>query len=361
MAPRLKVTFFRWWPIFLALAVLAFRLLASPASIERYYSRGLFPLLRGLWDNTIARLPIPLFYVFWLLVISGIIWLMRRFMTDRRRNGPAWGRLARSLINFIALFLTAFLLAWGFNYGRQPVESIMGFTPYQPTLTELRTRVRAQAIILGQLRAQITPDTQALTMEDFPLDLEGSVRPLLRQALLDHGYPAPGKPRARKLRPKGILLHLSTAGVYWPWAGEGNIDAGLHPLQQPPVMAHELAHAYGFGYEGACTFWAWLAGQKTTDPALAYAFGLAYWRRIAGRLRQAEPDDYWAWRADSLAPGIRNDLQAIYDNAEQYRDIAPVVRDVTYDAYLKAQGVHDGLMNYGRVVQLVEGYRKERR
>ncbi|MEM9525281.1 MAG: DUF3810 domain-containing protein [Bacteroidota bacterium] len=338
-----------------------FRLLASPDTIERYYSRGLFPLLRVAWDNSIALLPIPLFYLFWLLVVGCLVWLVRRFFSERRKKQAAWGGLARRLVNFILLLFSAFLLGWGYNYGRQPVEATMGFTPYQPTLTELRTRVRVQAIALSQLRAQVTQDTQALTQADFPADLEGRVRPLLREALLEHGYPAPGRPRARRLRPKGVLLHLSTAGVYWPWAGEGNIDAGLHPLQQPPVMAHELAHAYGFGYEGTCTFWAWLAGLQASDPAMAYAFGLGYWRRIAGRLRQAEPEAYWEWRADSLDAGIRNDLQAIYDNAEQYRDIAPVVRDITYDAYLKAQGVPDGLLNYGRVVQLVEGYRKGRR
>lgn len=234
----------------------------------------------------------------------------------------------------------------------------MGFSDYQPTLNELRTRVRAQADTLAYLRQQITLDTTALAEGDLPTDLESAVRPLLVAALEKHDYPAPGRPRLRQLAPKGILLRWSTAGVYWPWAGEGNIDAGLHPLQKPAIAAHELAHAYGFGDEGTCTFWAWLAGQETTDPTLQYAFKLAYWRRIAGKLRQLEPEAYWGWRAENLHPGIRNDLQAIYDNSELYKDIAPVIRDVTYDAYLKAQGIQEGLLNYGKVVRLVEGYRR---
>ncbi|MEO0733950.1 MAG: DUF3810 domain-containing protein, partial [Bacteroidota bacterium] len=329
------------------------RATASPENIEAWYSRGLFPVLRTVWDHSFAFSPVPLYYVFWLLVVFGLIWLIRRFRKER-----SWGRLGRRLVNFIALLVASFLLGWGFNYGRQSVESTMGFAPYQPQLSELRTRVRAQAAKLAQLRARITADTLALPATALPADLEKAVRPLLAVALERHGYPTPGRPRARQLRPKGVLLRFSTAGVYWPWAGEGNIDAGLHPLQRPAVMAHELAHAYGFGYEGTCTFWAWLTGQETDDPALAYAFGLAYWRRIAGRLRMAEPEAYWAWRAENLDPGIRNDLQAIYDNSAQYQSIAPVLRDVTYDAYLKVQGVHDGLLNYGRVVQLVEGYRR---
>jgi len=191
------------------------------------------------------------------------------------------------------MLVTIFLLGWGFNYGRLPVEQGIGFNTYQPTLDELRTRVYDGATELSNLRHKVTSDTAALTAVDLPADLEGAVRPLLAEALLKHDYPAPGRPRGRQLKPKGVLLRLSTAGVYWPWAGEGNIDAGLHPLQKPAVMAHE-----------------------------------------------------------------RNDLQAIYDNSELYKDIAPVVRDAAYDTYLKAQGIHEGLLNYGKVVRLVEGYRR---
>lgn len=358
---RINVTLSNWWPVLLLGVTLLARIALGPTLIERFYSRGLFLGVRSVWDYTLPLLPIPLFYVFWLGLIVWLGWTIRNFRRGRRSNvsrKQQWGRTARRVINSLALLITAFLLAWGMNYGRQEVTQVMGFSDYQPTLDELRTRVRAQAAELAALRTQITTDTTALTAADLPLDLEAAVRPLLVAALQAHGYPTPGCPRLRQLTPKGILLRWSTAGVYWPWAGEGNIDAGLHPLQKPAVAAHELAHAYGFGDEGTCTFWAWLSGQQTNDPTLKYAFGLAYWRRIAGKLRQLEPDAYWAWRADNLDLGIRNDLQAIYDNGEKYKDIAPVIRDVTYDTYLKAQGIHEGLLNYGKVVRLVEGYRR---
>lgn len=353
--------FFRWWPHLFLLLVLGLRVLLSPAAIEAVYSRGIFVGIRTIWDYTLPLLPIPLFYVFWAGVIVWLWFTIRQFRRGRRSGvslKKRWGRTGRRVLNSLALLVSTFLLAWGFNYGRIEVDEKMGFEPYQPPITELRTRVRAQALELASLRQKVSTDTTALTAADFPADLEAAVRPLIVTALRKHGYPAPGKPRLRRLQPKGVLLSWSTAGVYWPWAGEGNIDAGLHPLQQPAVAAHELGHAYGFGDEGTCTFWAWLAGREATEPALRYAFKLAYWRRIAGKLRQLEPTEYFAWRADSLDAGIRNDLQAIYDNGEKYTDIAPVIRDATYDAYLKAQGIHEGLLNYGKVVQLVEGYRK---
>lgn len=338
--------------------LLLLRSLLPPAALELVYSRGVFVGVREVWDFFLPRLPVPLFYVFWVAVIWWIWATVRRCRKWFREAGrrKAWGELGKRILNAVALLISVFLLGWGINYGRVEVNEKLGFELYQPTLDELRNRVYTEAAELAVLRRQITTDTVALTAAALPVDLEVAVRPLLVSALRIHGYPAPGRPRARQLQPKGILLRLSTAGVYWPWVGEGNIDAGLHPLQKPAVMAHELAHAYGFGDEGTCTFWAWLAGRETLEPTLAYAFKLDYWRRIAGRLRQQEPEAYWAWRAESLAPGIRNDLQAIYDNSELYKDIAPVIRDVTYDTYLKAQGIHEGLLNYGKVVQMVEGY-----
>ncbi|MBC6993059.1 DUF3810 family protein [Neolewinella lacunae] len=354
------VTFRPWRVPLLALLAVLLRVSLPPSLVEAIYSRGLFVLLRTGWDHTLARLPVPLFYVFWLLVLFLAGRALYRWRQKRRQGqGGSWRGAGLGLLQIVSLLVLVFLLGWGFNYGRETVEERMGFTVYQPTLDELRARVYAEADTLARLRLAVTADTSAIGAAAFSPDLEQEVREMLRLALLRHDYPAPGRPRARQLYPRGLLLHLSTAGVYWPWAGEGNIDAGLHPLQKPPVMAHELAHAYGFGDEGTCTFWAWLAGAESTDPLLAYAFRLDYWRRLAGRLRQAEPEAYWAWREANLLPGIQNDLQSIYDNAAQYQDIAPVLRDVTYDAYLKVQGVQEGMLSYGRVVRMVEGYRRK--
>jgi len=359
--PYKKVFSYQWWPLPFLAVVLIMRAVLPAQMIERMYSRGLFVGLRGIWDYTLPLLPIPLFYVFWVAVLAWLVRTVIVFRRGRRMQGKVKGRWRSLVLRFLngaAMLVVVFLLGWGFNYGRLPVDHSMGFTRYQPTLDELRQRVYDDAAELAILRQKVSSDSAAIGAAVFSPKLESEIRSALATALKVAGYPVAGRPRVRQLVPKGILLRLSTAGVYWPWAGEGNIDAGLHPLQKPAVMAHELAHAYGFGDEGTCTFWAWLAGRQSTDSAVHYAIQLSYWRRLAGKLRQQEPDAYWAWRAANLDPGVRNDLQAIYDNSELYQDIAPVVRDAAYDTYLKTQGIHEGLLNYGTVVGLVEGYRR---
>ena len=351
------------WLLVITLLTLGLRIGLPETVIEEGYSRHLFPVVRTVWDYTLGWIPFPLFYLFWLGVIVLAALEIRRFLAIRKhtprvgKRGAAFSSGLYVMTYLLALVL-AFLWLWGFNYGRQEVEDRMGFSTYAPSVEELRERVYTTAAELSAIRGTITGDTFTLAEERFPADLEATLRPLVAAALLRHAYPAPGKPRAWELLPRGVLLRLSTAGVYWPWAGQGNIDAGLHPLQKPAVMAHELAHAYGFGDEGTCSFWGYLAAVETSDPVLRYSLELAYWRHLAGQLRYADPEGYLEWRGTELDPGIRNDLEAIYANGELYRDIAPVLRDATYTAYLKAQGIQEGLLNYGRVIQLVEGYRR---
>lgn len=353
-----------------ALAVLL-RVSLPAGTVETYYSRGVFPIIRTVFDALLGWVPIPLFYAFWLIVIyriaTGFLKIIRGYRAARRElsvRGAVAGATVEVLVQWstgILLLITIFLLGWGLNYGRHPVDEVLTITRYSPTLAELRGFVHTEAEELATLRATFTEDTSALTAALFPADLEAAVRPHLVAALVAHGYPAPGRPNVRQLRPRGVLLRWGTSGVYWPWAFEANMDAGLHPLQKPSVMAHELAHAYGFGDEGTCNFWAWLAGTQAQDPSLAYAYRLTYWRRMAGKLRRAEPDAYALWRKDSLAPGIRNDLAAIYATAALYPTLAPALRDQTYNAYLKVQGVEEGLLSYGTVIELVEGYRRRPR
>ncbi|RQH28738.1 DUF3810 family protein, partial [Okeania hirsuta] len=65
-----------------------------------------------------------------------------------------------------------------------------------------------------------------------------------------HDFPASSNARAYKIYPKGIFMRFSSSGLYFPFTGQGQVDAGLHPLQWPYVMTHEMGHAYGFGDEG---------------------------------------------------------------------------------------------------------------
>ena len=252
------------------------------------------------------------------------------------------------------MVFTLFLWCWGFNYGRvnlyQQLE-IKGSAIPLEKMQRLAVEQQAQ-LIAWRERAQGLPDSGAQTGYQLPSDMEALILGALHETFSDLQLGTPAHPKPRMLYPKGTLLRISTAGFYSPWTGEPNIDAGLHPLQIPFVMAHELSHGMGITDEGGCNFLAVLIGRKITDPVLRYAFELSYWKYVMGKFRRASKENYQRLR-DQLPANIANDLKNIRLNSERYPDIFPRLRHLFYDSYLKSQGVKAGMQSYGQVVNMV--------
>ncbi len=331
-----------------------------PSLIEYGYARGFFLGIRAVLDYTIGLLPLPMFYLFFLVVgVLGMRYLVRSFrirlaFRERLKN---FGFL---LLKTITVIVAWFLLIWGMNYGRIPIEEQLGLSLEVPTLDNIKAETQWATKKALDLRLLVaSEDTNALDETLSPNELEQEMRRSLKSVLKELGYPSFGNVRARQLYPKGLLMRLRTAGIYWFFVGEGNIDAGLHPLQKPFTMAHEMAHGYGFGDEGTCNFLAYLACLKSGQAYIRYAGMLAYWRYIASEYVRRAPEEYTEFRAEHVASGMRNDLNAIYENGAKYRDVLPLsVRNSTYNTYLKLQGIDDGIENYSRIVLLVNAWKR---
>ncbi len=269
-------------------------------------------------------------------------------------------RASFSLLSFLGTTLFWFLFLWGFNYGRIPIETQLALQPHALDSAQIRQALFTETDLLLRARPTIPgADSTALNRKQLPPDLEAHIRPLVEAQLREMGYPAASRLRARRLLPRGILLRISTAGFYLPFTGECNLDAGLHPIQIPFVMAHEFAHGYGITDEGACNFIAYLACCRAPDGFIRYSGHYGYWRYLRSAFYRLAPDAFEAYLAD-LDPVLRTDARAVRKNSEAYPDLFPKFRNLTYDTYLKAQGVREGLRSYNRVVLLVDAWRKTR-
>lgn len=332
-----------------------------PEWIEQYYSRGIFPYIRWTLDHTIGWLPLPVFY--WLLP-GLILWLLYRAVKTIRAPHSNWGRKLGHLgLGILSVGLTlvfAFQVLWGLNYQRQSLEQLLGLTtaPLDQEQTFEELRLATQELL--ETRTLLAEDSTACPLIEARFQV---VKPVVDQALKaffkKHYLPHQYQPPARRLHPRGILLRISTAGFYMPLTGECNLDAGLHPLQVPFVLAHEYGHGYGFGPEDACNFLAWVSCREAESPFARYAGLLGYWRYVASSARRLDPNAYAQfWK--TLPEGIKKDLRAIRAEMNKYPDLFPKVRDMAYDTYLKSQGVQEGQKNYSRVVVLAYAWRKQK-
>ena len=330
----------------------------SPVLTEYLYARGLFWLLRWLVDYTWGLLPFAAMYWFWPLLIYGFWRALRA--SGIFAQGLAWSRrlalAGRFGLNALGLVLAWFLWAWGYNYRRTAVETQLGWAI--PELDVQRLRQEAQLAQDSSLacRARIPEvDTLALEARHFPAELEDEMRRLLVLSLQEQGYPTPGRVRGRLLRPQGLLLRSGASGIYWPFIGEGHVDAALHPIQQPFTLAHELAHGYGFGDEAICNFWGFMACMKSHDPAIRYSGFMAYRLYVLMELRALDPQAY-AEVVASNSPGMLQDRKAIQAVFEHYPEFFPAAQKAAYEVYLQSQGVKEGLRSYNRMVELVAAW-----
>lgn len=328
-----------------------------PGLIENLYSRGLFLGIRWMIDYLLAWSPVPLIYIFLsgLLVLLGwgIVRIRRRKETLKRK----FIRSSLSVLAFTGGVIFFFLLLWGFNYARIPIEQQLALDAGPLSYEELWDELEVETNHIIRLRNNINgAGDEALTEAHLPEDLEKLLRRELEAMLKGYGFPTTGRVRARNLYPKGIFLRFSSSGLYFPLTGEGHVDAGLHALQKPHVMAHELSHGYGFGDEGTCNFLAYISCHGSSHPFVAYAGHLDHWRTLAANCRSYDPDRYLQFR-QTLPAGIRADLDAVNQTLEKYPDIMPRLRYAAYDAYLKAQGIEEGMINYSRVITLVKAWR----
>lgn len=350
----------KWiWIVLGALAIFVRVLLSfSPELTETIYSRGIFVGIRYLIDYTLGWMPVPMVLVFIAGLIGFLFFKIKNLFHTHQSYSNSFQRVGLSIFAFLGGVIFFFLVLWGFNYGRLPVENSMGLDPQPLTMEELKTELDINTLEVKLARQNVPNITEAPVTHLFlPVDLESEIRTILENLLEKLDYPIGGKVRGRLLRPKGILLRFSTAGVYFPWTGESNVDAGLHPVQIPFTLAHEFAHGYGFTDEGTCNFLAYLACIQSDNPFFQYSGQLSYWRYLASAYRRFDKENYTKY-FEALPKGMIADIYDIDNNSRKYPDILPEIRDVAYDTYLKTQGISEGMKNYSRVVMLVKSWRE---
>jgi len=315
-----------------------------------------------LIDYSIAFLPFPALYLVGAALLLWVPYRLRAWWLAS--YSTAWNKGAALLLSiggFLGGVLFFFLLLWGYNYSRVPLEDQLGLDLKPLHVEQLWVELREEGEQLKVLRRELPGlRTEAIGEAALPTDLEDRLREALENWLEEQGFPTVGQVRVKPIFPKGIFLRFSSAGLYFPWTGEGQYDAGLHPLQKISVLAHELGHGYGFGDEGSCNFLSYVACTSSDDPLIAYAGHLDHWRTLAIQYRRYAPEKYLDYRK-SLPLGVQADLDAINETLLRYPDIMPAFRYRAYDAYLKAQGIEEGMKNYSRVVMLVSAWRESQR
>ena len=298
--------------------------------------------LCGLVDFSVAEAVI--FSTIWVVVFFCLVQLRRK----------RFGHLLLTLVEVAATVLACACLLWGVFYGADGFQDKSGLAARGGTVEELTavTEQFAQGVIScadhverdvygvfavprGEIFASAADSYEGVA-ELFPC-LEAEV-----------------------LTPKGLVMSrllsaMDFTGFYFAFTGEANLNADSPACYLPATICHELAHQQGIASEQECNFVGIMAAITCDDPAYNYSGYLMGYVYLSNALYRVDRE---AWQAirDTIPQEALIDLQYHRAYWAQFEGPVKTVTTRVYDGYLKANGLVDGMANYGTVVDLLLAY-----
>jgi hypothetical protein len=335
------------WVVLPALALL---LMFAPMPgwvIDSFYAEDIYPGLQRLLTSATNFLPFAVLDVMIIAVLLMVLFAVLRVLRIVSTQGLAEGLWdgMRRLLRGSAVLIILFLVGWGYNYRRQPLERVLpGGKAAAPTTEALQAAVLDANALGARLRKSL--GSADLSYEE----VAGALESPMSAALKELQQPALGQPG----RPKQSILltpfftWAGVTGMINPIALESIVHPELLPFERPFVLAHEWAHLAGQADEAQASAVGWLACMRGT-PALAYSASLYLIMEAASKL----PGDHRQIAMKQLDPGVRADIDAILIRLQKRQPSVERTASRVYDEYLRANRVADGTASYSRALSLI--------
>lgn len=322
--------------------------------IEYAYSRGMYPYIQRVMTAASNRASWAVVDGLLLAAAAYVAWRLVRAVAAMRERGVGsslWELLRRAL-RTSAFVACAFLVVWGLNYRRVPLERVLRGEDRVIVSPDDIQALAGRAVVGSRGTRPADPEPPAFEGESGEAftALAARLAAPFQEALRQLGYPAMavmGRPKvSRVLTP--FFTAAGVTGMVNPLALESIVHAELLPFERPMVLAHEWAHLAGVADEADASAVAWLACTLGgTD--LAYS-GHVF---VVIETSAALPRPAWRDLRAGLDPGVVRDLDALHARLTRQQ---PVVRETAfavYDGYLKSNSVADGVRSYSRVLRVL--------
>jgi uncharacterized protein DUF3810 len=327
---------------FLVAAALAAALLPLDAdAVERWYSTGLYPRLQAVITPLSNSIPIALLdLAAGCLIVAGTVVLVRRAKAVGVRRALA--RTAGSIVTASAVLYLLFLLLWGLNYRRTPLERKLDYDSSRVT-RQAATALANTAVksMNGGFAAAHARGWDA-----------GSLEPPFGDVQRGLGATRTAVPGVPKLSLLSLYFRRAAIdGMTDPFFLEIILNADILDVERPFITAHEWAHLAGYADESEANFVAWLTCLRG-DSLARYSGWVSAYEYAMRALPRADRAG-----VSPLEPGPSADLRAM---AARYERSSPVIRETAsdvYDKYLRANRVEEGIASYDAVLRLMLGTR----
>jgi hypothetical protein len=155
-----------------------------------------------------------------------------------------------------------------------------------------------------------------------------------------------GTPKRSMLTP--YFRAAAIDGLTDPFLLETIVNPDVLPCERASVIAHEWGHLAGLAEESEASFAGWLMCLRGGDQA-RYSGWLGLYPHLVAAVGVERAREL----GKTLGPLPREDLRRIYERFRQSSDKVREGANRTYDKFLKANRVEEGIRSYDAVVSLI--------
>lgn len=160
-------------------------------------------------------------------------------------------------------------------------------------------------------------------------------------------------PDAKPIINSKLMSYSFITGIYAPFTIEANYNNDMPDINYPFTICHELSHLRGFMREEEANFIAYLACRESSCVEFNYSGYINALSYVLSALYpNVTPEEYSAIY-NSIDKYVILDLT--YDSVYWNNFVTPVkeIASTVNDTYLKANNQQDGVISYGRIVDLM--------
>lgn len=331
-----------------------FLLKDQPEWIERYYSRGFYPLFSYLSVILFSWVPFSvgdlLYFLFVLVIVGLFIGIMRSLV---KKNWQKGGRYALRLLTFLCALYTLFYVNWGLNYYRLPITKHLGLDVDETHTDDYRDVLGKYIVMANTLRDQL--DVKGQSRLGVRVDLQEYIRqdtvftPLLSKTQV----------HAKSPLSSALVSYFTVSGYFNPFSMEAHVNQEIPNSSYPFVYVHELAHQMGVGFEDECNF---IAFRLLVDHENRWYRYAAYYAAIQSLLKPLYGNKEQLERVrNMLSEKVRADFKEEYAFWQSKYGWVEQLTNLFYNQYLQHNNQPEGLARYDMMAKLIVAWEKQKR
>ena len=349
------------WPAILAALGIAAAAVSriSPDATERYYSRGIFPVISNAIGTVSSLVDFSLAAVFFVILFSGLLFIIAFSIRHGLKHGARYGILLflRTLACAACVVLFLFCITCAPNYNRLSFSEQSGMSPGESATEDLKSLCEELMSYTNYYRSLASEEDGVFSLKFHAAAF--TALEAFNSLSSQYGFIPTVRSQPKPMLCSEIMSYLNITGFYFPYTAEANINAHMPSMELPFTMCHELSHTAGFMREDEANFISFLACRMSDDNDFRYS---GYLCALINSMNMLARYDYEAYLsvADGYSDGVLSDLYVLNEYWAQYDTPVAQASTSINNAYLKANNQSDGTHSYGRMVDLLLADYKER-